>query len=213
MPLQLPAPRWALTPPFHPYRPKPAVSFLLRYPSHLAVRPGVTRSPVLRRPDFPHSRADPGCAAIRRALQLQFGEAMKSMQARIEVSAACAWGGWFRLDAAIVCPGLSRWADSRIRVRCSDGAFGCWPSPCWRLSSAAGCIIQSPASFQSRKSPKKRRRFCWVCLQFLALRQDRKSQSGRGPRKSPAAGPIRSRPAPISSPLRIAAQRCCSWER
>lgn len=114
MPLQLPAPRWALTPPFHPYQPKLAVSFLLRYPSHLAVRPGVTRSPVLRRPDFPHSRADPGCAAIRRALQLQFGEALEPMQARIEVSAACTWGAeWYCLTTH--CLAARRILKARIR--------------------------------------------------------------------------------------------------
>ena len=35
-PLLLPEVRWSLTPPFHPYRPKPAVYFLLHWPgSHL----------------------------------------------------------------------------------------------------------------------------------------------------------------------------------
>ena len=57
VPKPLPASRWALTPPFHPYpgrKPTRAVCFSValssRFPS-----PGVTRHPALRSPDFPLS--------------------------------------------------------------------------------------------------------------------------------------------------------------
>ena len=52
----LPGPRWALTPPFHPYlRPAQAVCFLLRYPSGCPARalPGTIS---LWSPDFPRPR-------------------------------------------------------------------------------------------------------------------------------------------------------------
>lgn len=44
MRLLLPVARWSLTPPFHPYRPKPAVCSLLRY---LSGRPGRTLSAIV----------------------------------------------------------------------------------------------------------------------------------------------------------------------
>ena len=61
VPRLLPAARWALTPPFHPYRsttlagPRAAVCFLLHWPSselELAV-PDVIRHTALRSSDFP----------------------------------------------------------------------------------------------------------------------------------------------------------------
>ena len=54
----LPGERWSLTPPFHPYRPKPAVSFCCtflgvastgRYPASCPVKPGLSSSAAFRR--------------------------------------------------------------------------------------------------------------------------------------------------------------------
>ncbi len=66
MPPLLPAARWALTPPFHPYRVLPkanpghaaAVYFLWRYPSDLSARalPGTN---ALWSPDFPRGACAP----------------------------------------------------------------------------------------------------------------------------------------------------------
>ena len=69
VPKPLPASRWALTPPFHPYlqrcRSIQAVSFSValssRFPS-----PGVTRHPALRSPDFP---LEPGPERAPEALE------------------------------------------------------------------------------------------------------------------------------------------------
>src|SRR5690606_29264409 len=50
--------RWALTPPFHPYLPEGRRYILcgtFRTPSITDGTPGITRSSVLRCPDFPHS--------------------------------------------------------------------------------------------------------------------------------------------------------------
>ena len=53
----LPGERWSLTPPFHPYRPKPAVSFCCtflgvastgRYPASCPVKPGLSSSAAFR---------------------------------------------------------------------------------------------------------------------------------------------------------------------
>ena len=61
LPAPLPAPRWALTPPFHPYPPLVAAGGL--FSAALAVEgtsrfplPGVTRHRALRSPDFPRNR-------------------------------------------------------------------------------------------------------------------------------------------------------------
>lgn len=58
VPCLLPAKRWALTPPFHPYRQKPAVYFCCtglrvsptgRYPASCPAKPGLSSSAAFRR--------------------------------------------------------------------------------------------------------------------------------------------------------------------
>jgi len=64
VPVRLPVPRWALTPPFHPYPASKAVCFLWRCPSGFPARvlPGTV---VSRSPDFPRRITRRGHPAIR----------------------------------------------------------------------------------------------------------------------------------------------------
>ena len=63
---RLPVTRWALTPPFHPYRANAAVSFLWHFLSlPLWQGPGVTRCRVLWSPDFPRDASTRGNCASR----------------------------------------------------------------------------------------------------------------------------------------------------
>ncbi len=50
-------PRWSLTPPFHPYQPKPIVRLAVVFcgPVRGSPRPGVTRHPAMWSADFPQS--------------------------------------------------------------------------------------------------------------------------------------------------------------
>ncbi len=68
VPPVLPSGRWALTPPFHPwpsvYRQAGLFSVAL---SCASPRPGVTRHPALRCPDFPPRKRDAGRPSILHA--------------------------------------------------------------------------------------------------------------------------------------------------
>ena len=76
VPLLLPVARWALTPPFHPYRaPRgTAVSFLWRFPSDRSARalPGTV---ALWSPDFHRTVARPRPSSPPRISQLRVGGA------------------------------------------------------------------------------------------------------------------------------------------
>jgi hypothetical protein len=64
---RLPGTRWALAPPFHPYRVNAAVYFLWHFLS-LPVRqsPGVTRYRALWSPDFPRNTRHQTCTRVAR---------------------------------------------------------------------------------------------------------------------------------------------------